>query len=79
MYLKDTQYGFEWGAVKIERGFSDEKEGWVALSLITPKYPYMQIYVTKTGKVRIYDSHGEWKPPVKKKKKKEEENKNARS
>ena len=25
----------------------------------------MQIYVTKTGKVRVFDARGEWTPPSK--------------
>lgn len=65
-HFKNTQYGFEWGAAVIERGFSDEKKGWITLLLKTPKYPAqrgIQIYVTKTGKVRIHDSTGEWSSP----------------
>lgn len=53
MHFKEIQYGFEYGAAKIERCMSDEKKGWVVLLLTTPKADY-QIYITKTGKVRIY-------------------------
>lgn len=61
MHYKETEYGFEWGAATIERFFSDEKKGWVTLGLKTKKYPEgIQIYITKTGKVRIF-SKGEWK------------------
>ena len=61
MQGRDIEYGFEWGPVKIERCFSDEKKGWVVLLLKTKKYPNgMQIYVTNTGKVRVYDAKGEW-------------------
>jgi hypothetical protein len=57
-----SKYGFEWGAAKIERLFSDEKEGWVTLGLTAPKTE-LQIYVTKTGKVRIHSADGrEWRP-----------------
>lgn len=29
----------------------------------TAKYPYgLQVYVTKTGKVRVYSASGEWIP-----------------
>jgi len=65
MHYKETEYGFEYGAAKISRLFSDEEKGWVTLSLETPKYPghkAIQIYITKTGKVRI-SSNGEWKLP----------------
>lgn len=49
------------GAAKIERCFSDDKKGWVTMLLITPKHPNgMQIYITKTGKVRIHDGDKEW-------------------
>lgn len=58
-----TQYGFEYGAVKIDRLCSDEKKGWVAIGVATKKHERIQIYVTKTGKVRISDERGEWKAP----------------
>jgi hypothetical protein len=60
MNFKEIPYGFEWGPAKFERCFSDEKKGWVFMILTTRKYPNgIQIYVTKTGKVRIY-SKKEW-------------------
>ncbi len=52
MHFKETQYGFEYGAATIERCISDEKKGWVVLLLKTPKSTH-QLYITKTGKVRI--------------------------
>ncbi len=60
-YFAETQYGFDWGAAKVARCCSDPNKGWVTLQLETPKH-YLQIYVTRTGKVRIYDARGEWKP-----------------
>ncbi len=69
MHYKETQTGFEHGAAKITRMCSDKKKGWVVLGLETPKYEgveTIQIYVTKTGKVRVSDSKGEWTPPEKK-------------
>ena len=67
MHYQETKFGFEWGSAKITRCFSDEANGWVTLLIETPKYPNsIQVYVTKTGKVRIHDSAGEWKPPRKK-------------
>jgi len=68
-HYQETRYGFEWGAAKVERCFSDEKKGWVTLQLQTPKHKNgrgLQIYVTKTGKVRIHGADGEWMPPAKK-------------
>lgn len=59
IHYQETRYGFAWGAAKIERCFSDEKKGWVTLLLETPKHT-IQLYVTKTGKVRISDASGEW-------------------
>jgi hypothetical protein len=47
-------YGFEYGSVKVTRCMSDEKKGWVVIMIETPKAS-IQVYVTKTGKVRVYD------------------------
>lgn len=66
MHYAETKYGFEWGSAKISRVFSDEKKGWITLAIDTPKYKgneALQVYVTKTGKVRISDKSGEWSPP----------------
>jgi hypothetical protein len=64
MHYKETQYGFEYGAAKVERIFSDEKKGCVTLGIKTPKHKHgLQIYVTKTGKVRIHSDGGEWTAP----------------
>jgi len=57
MHFKETTYGFNWGSAKIERFFSDEKRGWVTIGISTPKHE-LQIYVTKTGKVRIHNKLG---------------------
>ena len=66
MHYTETQYGFEYGAAKVSRMFSDEKKGWVTLGIETPKHSGhdgLQVYVTKTGKVRVFSKHGEWIPP----------------
>lgn len=56
-----TSYGFQWGACKIERCVSDNKKGWVILRIITPKEKDgIQVYVTKTGKVRFFSKDGEY-------------------
>ena len=66
MNYREIQFGFDWGAASITRCFSDEKKGWVTLLLETPKHSHakgttIQIYVTRTGKVRIHSGNGEWK------------------
>ena len=64
----ETKYGFDWGAVKITRCCSIVKKGIVILCLETPMHKEsnaLQIYVTKSGKVRIHGTGGEWRPPNK--------------
>jgi hypothetical protein len=67
MDLFETPYGFKWGVAEIKRYFSDDKKGWLTIGLETPYNKItrqgLQIYVTKTGKVRVFDSRGEWKEP----------------
>jgi len=70
---KIIPYGFEYGAAKITRCMSDNVKGWVVLELETPRHKgatALQIYVTKTGKVRIIEKHGEWTRPTKSMKRK---------
>lgn len=55
----ELQYGFQYGSAKVTRLFSDEQKGWVAIGIQTPK-SIIQVYVTKTGKIRIHDKDGEW-------------------
>lgn len=50
----NTQYGFEYGALKIERTCSDEKQGWVYVSISSAK-KRVSVYATKTGKMRFFD------------------------
>jgi len=74
MHYKETKYGFEYGDAKVSRICSDEKKGWVVLEIASSKYPdyrAIQIYVTKTGKIRIFSREGEWFPKDKSKDKKE--------
>ena len=52
-----TQYGFNFGAAKVERIASDDKRQWVVIGVETPK-EILHIYVTKTGKVNIHDAAG---------------------
>jgi hypothetical protein len=59
-----TEYGFEWGPAEIQRGAADDKKGWVVLLLKTAKHPGgLQLYVTKSGKVRVHCKNGEWRLP----------------
>ena len=60
-HYAETQYGFEYGAAKVERLRSDEKKGWVLMRIETPR-ECLDVYVTKTGKVRVDVTRGrEWK------------------
>jgi len=60
-HYRETKYGFDYGAAKVTRMLSDEKRGWIALGIETPKHKIpIQIYVTKTGKVRIFSEGEEW-------------------
>ena len=56
-----TEYGFRWGALKVTRLFSNRRRGTVTAELSTPKMN-LQVYVTKTGKIRIHADGCEWKP-----------------
>ena len=60
MHYRECQYGFEYGAATVTRLFSDEKKGWVVCEVKSPK-DSIQVYVTKTGKIRIYGDT-EWLP-----------------
>ena len=56
MHYKETRYGFEYGCAEVERLCSDKRKGWVAIGIKTPK-AHISIYITKTGKIRIYDQN----------------------
>lgn len=67
IHYKETEFGFEFGAAKVERFFSDKRTGAVTIGITTPRRQLggeIQIYVTRTGKVRIF-SRGEWTSPKK--------------
>ncbi len=53
MHYREIKYGFEYGAAVIQRTCSDERKGWVLFEVRTPKRT-LSVYVTKTGKVRVY-------------------------
>jgi hypothetical protein len=50
-----TRCGFKYGASEIVRQISDEKRGWVVMDIKTQRAD-IQIYVTKTGKVRLFNN-----------------------
>ena len=60
---EETDYGFNYGCAEVSRMCSEDKKGWVLFRVDTPKDNAIQIYVTKTGKIRISDKNGEWKKP----------------
>ena len=63
--FEELQYGFNYGAATVERLHYDAKTNAVTIGLKTPKED-LQIYVTRTGKVRVCNSKGqEWKPKQK--------------
>ena len=61
--FSELPYGFQYGAAEVTRMFSDKNKGWVTLEIKTPKQ-LIQVYVTKTGKIRIHDADGEWVRPL---------------
>lgn len=60
MHYKETPYGFEYGAVTIEREISDEKQGWVQIGVRSKQLPCYNIhlYITKTGRIKVFDLDG---------------------
>lgn len=63
---EETPFGFNWGAAEVSRLFSDTKKGWITFEVKTDKET-LQVYVTKTGKIRVNSSDGvEWKREVRK-------------
>ena len=52
--LTETKYGFRYGSAEVTRIASDKKKGWVVLEIRTLK-DFIQVYATKTGKIRVYN------------------------
>ena len=61
IHFKKTTFGFEYGNAKVTRLFSNEERGWVTLEVKSDKQA-IQIYITKTGKIRIHSKGKEWFP-----------------
>lgn len=58
---EETKFGFNWGSAEITRLFSDEDKEWIIMEIKTPK-DRIELYVTKTGKIRVHSVDGiEWK------------------
>jgi hypothetical protein len=60
IHYEPTTYGFDYGSAKVTRLFSDFKKGWVVVGIESKKQE-LQIYVTKTGKIRVFSKNGEMK------------------
>ena len=61
MTIEPIDYGFRYGSAEVTRLVSDHAKGWVLVGVKTPKQE-IQIYVTRTGKIRVHSvSGGEWK------------------
>jgi len=60
---EDTQFGFRYGAAEVIRMASCDKRHWVLLGITTPKCK-IQIYVTKTGKLRVFNGADEDLSPI---------------
>ena len=60
MHYKVIPYGFEYGSAIIERQCSDDKQGWVQLAVMSNRLPDydVTIYVTKTGRIKVFDKQG---------------------
>lgn len=54
IHFADIPYGFEFGSATVTRQMCDEKKGWIIMNVKTPRAD-IQIYVTKTGKVRLFN------------------------
>jgi len=65
IHYKETEFGFEYGDAEIRRLFSDEEDGCVTIGISSSKRKHtehdcFQIYVTKTGEIRVFTKEGEW-------------------
>ena len=62
-YFAETESGFKWGVTEIERSASlrsGTDKGTIVITCRTPKAE-VELYVTKTGKLRIFNPDGtEW-------------------
>lgn len=59
--FEHTAYGFKYGSAEVTR-IASHSTGWVMLEVRTPK-GYVQVYATKTGKLRIWANGPEVQVP----------------
>jgi len=70
---QETKYGFIFGAATVSRLISDKKDGWVYLAIKGGNFDekkisryknvrQIEIYVTKSGKIRVFSNLGELVP-----------------
>ena len=55
-----TNYGFNFGSVEVTRLFSRPEDGYVVIGITTPKGS-LQVYASRTGKIRIFKAGKEMK------------------
>jgi hypothetical protein len=63
MHYKELECGFEYGDARVFPLTADNKKGWVIITVETSKYKgceAIEVYVTRTGKVRVFSVDGEW-------------------
>ena len=60
VHSAEIDFGFQYGAAKVTRCMSDTRTGWVVIAVDTSK-THVQVYVTKTGKVRVFTDKKELK------------------
>ncbi len=53
IHYRETEYGFEYGSATVTRIGSSDEKGWVYIDIDTPKGK-VQVYATKTGKLRVF-------------------------
>ncbi len=51
--LIKTEFGFKYGSAEVTRIASDPQRGCVVIEIKSPK-KWIQVYVTKTGKMRAF-------------------------
>lgn len=54
-HYRETQFGFDWGTAKVTRLFSHNNM--IAIGVDTPRQS-IHVYVTPTGKIRVFDGKG---------------------
>lgn len=55
-----TTYGFAFGAAEVERT-AELDEGRVVITLKSPR-ARLEVYVTRTGRMRVFDRGQGWRP-----------------